>query len=492
MASECANPLLLGWIKEWLDEARERNSKGLTRKRPSNGNLPDDPLDLAPTKKPRKLKPYVPSLRSGPYAIILALATLAEDSSDGITKAQLIELAQPYCDSSFAAPSDPGKFYTAWNSHKTLLDKNLIFTWGRPLKKYTLTEEGWEVAKRIKNTTNGSLNSLGTSDAQDSTQVTRQEDELRGMHGAGHIVNLEDDGNHACARKQRTARADRESKQALGGLAVISTEQLLAELESRQAAASRQSQRARPPEPEFLELLSSPHTSPYEDDRLPWANKENLCSEGRTTRKSMDNPNRDDQQNHFPSFRPLRVAPGTFTIELVLDNREVRSKTDRDYIEGGLAKKGVHVIKRSLELGDALWVAKCKDPLLLARLGEEGDEIVLDYIVERKRLDDLVASIKDRRFHEQKFRLRRSGVKNVIYIIEEITLGQETAQKCHEMIESAIVSTQVLDGYFVKKTQKLDDTIRYLARMTVMLKDLYEVCLLPPSPTGDLDSMNKA
>lgn len=26
----CANPLLLGWIKEILDQARERNSKGIT------------------------------------------------------------------------------------------------------------------------------------------------------------------------------------------------------------------------------------------------------------------------------------------------------------------------------------------------------------------------------------------------------------------------------------------------------------------------------
>lgn len=28
MSEECSNPLLLGWIKEWLDQARERNSKG--------------------------------------------------------------------------------------------------------------------------------------------------------------------------------------------------------------------------------------------------------------------------------------------------------------------------------------------------------------------------------------------------------------------------------------------------------------------------------
>ena len=30
MSEECANPLLLGWIQEWLDQARERNSKGVT------------------------------------------------------------------------------------------------------------------------------------------------------------------------------------------------------------------------------------------------------------------------------------------------------------------------------------------------------------------------------------------------------------------------------------------------------------------------------
>lgn len=30
MSEPCANPLLLGWIKEWLDQARERNSKGFT------------------------------------------------------------------------------------------------------------------------------------------------------------------------------------------------------------------------------------------------------------------------------------------------------------------------------------------------------------------------------------------------------------------------------------------------------------------------------
>lgn len=75
------------------------------------------------------------------------------------------------------------------------------------------------------------------------------------------------------------------------------------------------------------------------------------------------------------------------------------------------------------------------------------------------------------------FRLRRSGSKNVIYIIEEISMTSESFSKYEEATESAIASTQVVDGYFVKRTQKVDDTIRYLARMTMLLKSMYEVSI---------------
>lgn len=94
----------------------------------------------------------MPALRSGPYALLLGLATLNENSSQSMTKAQLIEAAQPYCDTSFTVPTDPTKFYTAWNSMKTLVQKDLVYEHGRPLRKYALTEEGWEVAKKVRKT----------------------------------------------------------------------------------------------------------------------------------------------------------------------------------------------------------------------------------------------------------------------------------------------------------------------------------------------------
>jgi crossover junction endonuclease MUS81 len=53
---------------------------------------------------------------------------------------------------------------------------------------------------------------------------------------------------------------------------------------------------------------------------------------------------------------------------------------------------------RKLHVGDFVWVAqetRPRDPVRPA-------ELVLDHIVERKRLDDLCSSIIDGRFREQK------------------------------------------------------------------------------------------
>ncbi|OOQ82935.1 Crossover junction endonuclease mus81 [Penicillium brasilianum] len=441
MSEECANPLLLGWIKEWLDQARERNSKGVTVYKkayesmkacplafehpsqaqqlnglgpklcdrltdklkaycqenglpvpqvPGQGNKRTSDTGVAeqPAKKPRKAKPYVPTLRSGPYALLLGLATQGENPGQGMTKAHLIELAQPYCDSSFTAPPDPSKFYTAWNSMKTLIQKDLVYEHGRPLRRYALSEEGWEVAKRIQKT----------------------------LPGASENITAPTGSN---SRNQPTQMAPAHGTRSLPG--------------------------------------------DGDDDVVIQALPTSFLGQSSHT----DGPT-----------EPITLPPGSFTVELVLDTREVRTQKDRDYIANELIKKGITPKVRALELGDIMWVAKCRDPAYLTRYGEECDEVMLDWILERKRLDDLIGSIKDGRFHEQKFRLKRSGIKNVIYLIEEFSVahadaGPGSASKYQEMAASAIASTQVVNGYFLKQTRSLDDSIRYLARMTRLLRKMY-------------------
>ena len=350
------------------------------------------------------------------------------------------------------------------------MDKDLVHSFGKPQKKYALTEGGWEVAKKIKNTTDGSLDHINLPREQESIRGAPRDCVSRPVPTPARTANIVDKSKVDKVLSQESHPKPR--KVPVEDIATLSIEQLKAELD-RRLAASKGSQPCPPAEPDFVAILSSP--------RIP----------SRTT-KTVDNENvidlqdlaprsiRHDEstlQSQLPPFQPLHIAAGTFTIELLLDNREIRSKTDRDYIASELTKRGVSPLMRSLELGDALWVAKTKDPTFLSRRGEEGDEIILDWIVERKRLDDMIHSINDGRFHEQKWRLKRSGVKNVIYIIEELRMQEETIQKYHDALESGIAGTQVIDGYFVKKTQKLDDTIRYLARMTMMLKSLYEVGL---------------
>ncbi|KAG0249375.1 Crossover junction endonuclease mus81 [Mortierella polycephala] len=180
-------------------------------------------------------------------------------------------------------------------------------------------------------------------------------------------------------------------------------------------------------------------------------------------------------------FHPIIFPPGTFEICLVLDIREVRTQTDRDYIGEKLKEKGIPTIKRALDLGDVIWVARLKD-----RSSTGPDELVLDYIVERKRMDDLVSSIKDGRFNEQKFRLRRSGLGHVIYLVETHRIG-ETYDIGADAIRTAMTQVQVNDSFFLKRTNHTDQTIEYLVSITEALRRLYESETLYAIPDEAID-----
>lgn len=100
-----------------------------------------------------------------------------------------------------------------------------------------------------------------------------------------------------------------------------------------------------------------------------------------------------------PEFDPANAITfphGSYDVVLILDSREVESRASRDKISEALEARNVKVETRALRLGDMCWVARRKNPL-----GEEEDECVLDYVVERKRLDDLCSSIRDGRYQEQ-------------------------------------------------------------------------------------------
>jgi hypothetical protein len=82
-----------------------------------------------------------------------------------------------------------------------------------------------------------------------------------------------------------------------------------------------------------------------------------------------------------------------YEVILILDNREINGQMDRQFFSQALSTRGIAVEVRPLHLGDTVWVAKNRIT---------GEEVLLDYLVERKTMADLVASIKDGRYKEQK------------------------------------------------------------------------------------------
>ncbi|EPB82577.1 hypothetical protein HMPREF1544_10661 [Mucor circinelloides 1006PhL] len=161
------------------------------------------------------------------------------------------------------------------------------------------------------------------------------------------------------------------------------------------------------------------------------------------------------------------LRPEEYEILLVLDSREIQMKQNRTYFQDSLAAKGVSCITRSMDLGDVIWIAR---PIGSTN---QAEELFLDYILERKRLDDLVSSIKDGRFIEQKTRLRRTGANKVIYVVENYN-REEAERFGMPAIQTAMSSTQIIDGIFLKRTNTIDETVDYLVSATKLVKRMYQ------------------
>ena len=472
-------------------------------------------------RKPRKKKAYVPALRSGAYALVLALSSIPEDSLRSFSKSELIILAQPHCDSSFEVSSEGNKFYSAWSSMKTLTEKDLVQEMGRPSRKYYLSDEGWEVARKIRAVQDQrqepDLTEEGTGTKKNKQTTNLPPADAQPKLTQNGFMHLDDDSEGETPMQPHS----KPSKRLIPGKSPSNLETQRSGLNSLARHGESPSCQVWDPELNIVSLLSSPEpersrppppkssSSSERPDRCPATDEISAAppsgKQHGSLASQMEKPSAKANNvpvnalstpiPSFPSFSPVPLAPGTFTVQLVLDTREVRSKTDRDYIHDELSKKGIKPILRALELGDFFWVAKMKDPSLLLHHGEtdeHSDELALDWIVERKRLDDLVGSITDGRFSEQKFRLKKSGIRNVVYLIEDFSLSSEKETRFHEAIQSAIASTQVVNGYFVKRTQKIDETIRYIARLTRMLQSLYESKPLHLIPTAAIEGGNTA
>ncbi|EMG45766.1 Small nuclear ribonucleoprotein E, partial [Candida maltosa Xu316] len=146
-----------------------------------------------------------------------------------------------------------------------------------------------------------------------------------------------------------------------------------------------------------------------------------------------------------------------YEIVVCIDNREVRSRDDRDHFSNRLRSAGVTCEVLPLSSGDIVWIAR---NLI------NGKKVVLNYLCERKRLDDLCDSIKDGRFQEQKNRMKKTGIKHCYYLIEEMTSVKDQIRDIMDSIQSSMTQTMTSARFYLRRFRDIDETTAFLASNT--------------------------
>lgn len=174
----------------------------------------------------------------------------------------------------------------------------------------------------------------------------------------------------------------------------------------------------------------------------------------------------------LPPLPPNRRFSEEYEVVLLVDGREQYSRSGtanrNEALQVHLSRMrgaGLAVEHRTLPIGDALWVARSRR--------NPSTEYVLDYILERKSLTDLLSSIKDsNRYTSQKYFLNRCGLRNRYYLIEgdpEMLPNPRDVKT----IKTAAGSTEVIDGFHILRTKGVQETFRLYQSMTGAVVHFY-------------------
>ncbi|KAJ1426274.1 hypothetical protein B484DRAFT_397640 [Ochromonadaceae sp. CCMP2298] len=227
---------------------------------------------------------------------------------------------------------------------------------------------------------------------------------------------------------------------------------------------------------------------------------------------------------------PLPALPlgDTWEVTLLVDKRERGNAT----IQASMAARNIPCELATLSVGDFLWVARRvgssgragtfdafdEDSLSMAgavgvagveavgaagaavSAGNRGrgrgattpadaaaalvrdDVFVLDCVAERKTIADLASSLCDGRYVEQKRRLRVTGVRSVLYVVEgeQIIVPSQCRAITAAHIKTCIVGINAEAGMNVLRTRSLDHTLASLQCLHRQVELRFRRCLDTP------------
>lgn len=402
-----------------------------------NDGNPDD----QPIKKKRK---YIPKQKSGGYAILLGLLEL-KAIRRSYTKDQTVEAAQKYSSSSMNANFATKEHYGAWASISSLLKHSLVLEDGRP-KRYSLTTEGEELAQTLKEAD-------GIKFAYDSNVETNNislDIENENTADLSELLKLEN-------------KIQRYENSSFDASSANMTFEINSSTPRRSNAQSR--------------IPINKYATEDIIDRIPGNDSEK--------KDRIDKPRANVRlsRKRFAGISYELWTNGLYEIYPIIDHREVKSQQDREFFSNAMKGRGVKMEIRQLSLGDIIWVAKHK---------ETGFQCVLNTIVERKRLDDLVASIKDNRFMEQKNRLEKSGCTNKYYLIEETMAG--SVVNMTEALKTSLWIILIYYRFSIIRSSNSNETVEKLHALDSVVQHNYsnkDLLVMFPDNLNDQDDYKK-
>nr|SVE74188.1 EOG090X06E6 [Daphnia barbata] len=392
-------------------------------------------------------KEYIPARRSGAYALLMALHKHA--SVDGyLRKKDLQELAQPYADVLFSQTNVVNaQYYSAWSAMTTLINKELVSKESNPAK-YQLTASGKRLAARL-----------------DQAEAELQRLSIPPTVTSDSLSNLPAKPTSPVkATSTAVAKVPRVKK------AIIQT---TGRTSLRDIHVPTTSSGSLQPN----DIIS------IDDDEFDIYAQKNIVltsNQQKIITRTVDLVVPESEivvENEVEPYTHIRdkvtLKAGEYDIVLCVDIAEVSGGSGSGNNQKEKAAKsfqncGVPYDVRKLSIGDYIWICKPKASCSIS----SDHELALPFVVERKRMDDVVSSIKDGRFKEQKFRLKHSGLVRPIYLIEEFGNRQNLGMPEASVLQ-AIANTQIIERFQVHWTQKSDESVSFLVQMTKQLIELY-------------------
>ncbi|CAL9207059.1 unnamed protein product [Musa hybrid cultivar] len=414
-------------------------------------------------KKAKEPKRYVPKKNSVAYALLITLYRAMTNGSSYMKKQELIDAAEASGLSRTSIASDkskqPGQFgissrdwYTGWNCMKSLISKGLVVKSSCPAK-YMLTQEGQEAAREC-------LLRSGSIDLEPAKATCRSHSALDGQSASPVDLTLQS-ASVSCQTEMidiPTEAVDR-YKQA----DFLDSDHDSANLEKCSYSTAETCM------PIVLDSIANIpvgdakcRNSVYADAAQSSFNLRACTSFDSPMHKpsANDATKGNDNAIAMPPYRSGEKFEDIYDVILILDDRENFGSRSRKIVDNIHTQFNILVEFRRLPVGDGIWIARHRGC---------NTEYVLDFIVERKRVDDLCRSIRDNRYKDQKLRLQRSGLQKLIYLVE----GDQNCLEAAESIKTACFTTEILEGFDVQRTSGFADTVRRYGYLTKSIIQYY-------------------